>query len=278
VTCSIFPARQVFAELQEFELPSGKLFIVYLSNLGWAGADRRRQMIDTAPISGIRAAPDDTLVFRRAGHMGAAGKTPVTDEMDFAGLPKARRVASVCLGAFVLAWTGALDGKRARDALAYCRAGGRLSKIRVDGNAIFVKDGRSGHRRASAPASILALAMIEEDSGIPPRSTSPKAGGVSERPAAKSVLDRARGARPPTSKAGSARCMPGSPKTSPAISRSKRSARKSRNESRTFARLYDPYGNDAASGSRPLRVEPAAAAVESSESVAWSRWRGAQVR
>ena len=81
-------------------------------------------------------------------------------------LPKARRVASVCLGAFALAWTGVLDGKRAATHWRYCpRLQDSFPNIRVEPNAIFVKDGRVWSSAGVSAGIDLALAMIEEDFG-----------------------------------------------------------------------------------------------------------------
>jgi transcriptional regulator GlxA family with amidase domain len=81
-------------------------------------------------------------------------------------LPKSRRVASVCLGAFALAGTGVLDGKRAVTHWRYCpRLQSSFPDIRVEPNAIFVKDGRVWSSAGVSAGIDLALAMIEEDFG-----------------------------------------------------------------------------------------------------------------
>src|SRR5205814_9402245 len=81
-------------------------------------------------------------------------------------LPKARRMASDCLGAFVLAWTGVLDGKRAVTHWRYCpRLANGFTRISVEPNAIFVKDGRVWTSAGVSAGIDLALAMIEEDFG-----------------------------------------------------------------------------------------------------------------
>src|ERR1700722_4381843 len=81
-------------------------------------------------------------------------------------LPRARRLASVCLGAFVLAWTGALDGKRAATHWRYCpRLQDGFPKSRVEPNAILVQDGRVWSSAGVSAGIDLALAMIEEDFG-----------------------------------------------------------------------------------------------------------------
>ena len=81
-------------------------------------------------------------------------------------LPKARRIASVCLGAFVLAWTGVLDGKRAATHWRYCpRLQDGFPDIQVEPDAIFVQDGRVWSSAGVSAGIDLALAMIEEDFG-----------------------------------------------------------------------------------------------------------------
>ena len=78
----------------------------------------------------------------------------------------ARRVASVCTGAFVLAEAGLLDGKRAathwRHADALAR---RFPKIAVEPDAIFVQDGRMLSSAGVSAGIDLSLALVEQDHG-----------------------------------------------------------------------------------------------------------------
>jgi len=87
--------------------------------------------------------------------------------------PRARRVCSVCTGAFYLAAAGLLDGRRAtthwRDASQLAR---RFPNVQVDADPIFIRDvgRREGEgvvwTSAGVTAGIdLALALIEEDVG-----------------------------------------------------------------------------------------------------------------
>ncbi len=78
----------------------------------------------------------------------------------------ARRVTSVCTGAFVLAEAGLLDGRRATTHWAYCdRLARRYPAITVDPNPIFVRDDHL-YTSAGVTAGIdLALALVEEDHG-----------------------------------------------------------------------------------------------------------------
>jgi transcriptional regulator GlxA family with amidase domain len=77
-----------------------------------------------------------------------------------------RRIASVCTGIFGLAPTGLLDGRRVT---THWRFGQRVAqqfpKLRVQADALFVKDGRF-YTSAGVTAGIdLALSLIEEDFG-----------------------------------------------------------------------------------------------------------------
>ncbi|MEO3790726.1 GlxA family transcriptional regulator [Nonomuraea sp. B10E15] len=78
----------------------------------------------------------------------------------------ARRVASVCTGAFLLAEAGLLDGRRATTHWAACaELGLRFPRVTVEPDAIFVRDG-SVVTSAGITAGIdLALALVEEDHG-----------------------------------------------------------------------------------------------------------------
>jgi transcriptional regulator GlxA family with amidase domain len=80
--------------------------------------------------------------------------------------PRARRVASVCTGAFFLAAAGLLDGRcatthwQAAELLA-----ARYPRVRVDADPIFLRDGNV-HTSAGVTAGIdLALSLVEDDLG-----------------------------------------------------------------------------------------------------------------
>ena len=157
---------QVFAELQAIELPGAGYSLSYLSASGGLVPTDVGMMVDTAPISSIRPNQVDTLVIPGGPGIWALRQDAVMIEWISEVLPRARRVASVCLGAFALAWTGALDGKRAATHWRYCpRLADGFPKISVEPNAIFVKDGRVWTSAGVSAGIYLALAMIEEDFG-----------------------------------------------------------------------------------------------------------------
>ncbi len=78
----------------------------------------------------------------------------------------ARRTASVCTGAFVLAAAGLLDGRRATTHWASARElQRRHPRVVVDAEPIFVREGSIWTSAGVSAGMDLALAMVEEDLG-----------------------------------------------------------------------------------------------------------------
>lgn len=79
---------------------------------------------------------------------------------------RARRVGSVCTGAFLLAEAGLLDGRRAVTHWAACDAlARRYRRVRVESAPIFVRDGNVITSAGVTAGMDLALALVEEDLG-----------------------------------------------------------------------------------------------------------------
>jgi transcriptional regulator GlxA family with amidase domain len=80
--------------------------------------------------------------------------------------PRARRVASVCTGAFLLAEAGLLDGLRAATHWSAAELlQRRYPRLRVDPDSIFVREGRVWTSAGVTSGMDLALALVEEDLG-----------------------------------------------------------------------------------------------------------------
>jgi transcriptional regulator GlxA family with amidase domain len=77
-----------------------------------------------------------------------------------------RRIASVCTGVYSLARTGLLDGRRVTTHWRFAAdLAQRFPKLRVEPDAIFLRDGKF-YTSAGVTAGVdLALALIEEDLG-----------------------------------------------------------------------------------------------------------------
>jgi transcriptional regulator GlxA family with amidase domain len=80
------------------------------------------------------------------------------------------RVASICSGAFVLAATGLLDGRRATTHwLASGELTRRYPKVRVDPEVLYVDEGQVLTSAGAAAAFDLCLHMVRRDYGLPSR-------------------------------------------------------------------------------------------------------------
>ncbi|MCE9649749.1 MAG: DJ-1/PfpI family protein [Parvibaculum sp.] len=79
---------------------------------------------------------------------------------------RARRTASICTGALLLAAAGLLDGKRATTHWAFAATLRRdFPKIEVDEDAIYVREGNLWTSAGVTAGMDLALALVEEDLG-----------------------------------------------------------------------------------------------------------------
>lgn len=108
----------------------------------------------------------DTLMVSGGEGTAAAMKDAALLKALKAGAKTARRVASVCSGALVLAQAGLLNGKRAT---THWRAADGLAKnyprVHVEPDAIFVRDGRIWSSAGVTAGMDLTLALIREDHG-----------------------------------------------------------------------------------------------------------------
>lgn len=110
--------------------------------------------------------PVDTLIVAGGPGVTAACADPALVAWVAARADRARRVASVCTGAFLLAATGLLDGRRAATHWAHCEALSALHpRIRVEPDPIFVRDGPIWTSAGITAGIDLALALVEEDLG-----------------------------------------------------------------------------------------------------------------
>jgi transcriptional regulator GlxA family with amidase domain len=117
------------------------------------------------PLTSLGEALDTLLV---AGGEGAeaAAENPALVDWVRQRATQARRVASVCTGALLLAAAGILDGRRAATHWEYCaRLAKRFPAVRVEPDPIFVCDGRVWTSAGVTAGIDLALALVEEDLG-----------------------------------------------------------------------------------------------------------------
>lgn len=119
-----------------------------------------------APEGALEAVdgPVDTLLV--AGGRGARHAAPDAVAHVARLAAGARRVASVCTGAFVLADAGLLDGRRVTTHWAHAdELAARCPAAHVDPQPIFVFDGPIRSSAGVTAGMDLALALVEEDHG-----------------------------------------------------------------------------------------------------------------
>ena len=112
-----------------------------------------------------RSAPDTAIVAGGSGITAACARPALIAWVRDRAI-HARRMASVCSGAFLLAEAGLLNGRRAVTHWHHCdEFAERFPNVRLERDPIFLRDG-SIWTSAGVTAGIdLALAMVEEDHG-----------------------------------------------------------------------------------------------------------------
>ena len=112
------------------------------------------------------ASPVDTLIV--AGGQGVHVAATDRDLVAWVATraKTARRIASVCTGAMLLAAAGLLDGRRAATHWSFCDTlARRYPAITVEPDPIFVRDGEIWTSAGVTSGIDLALALVEEDLG-----------------------------------------------------------------------------------------------------------------
>jgi transcriptional regulator GlxA family with amidase domain len=126
--------------------------------------------------SGARLIPDyiagdvveriDTLLVAGAPNAPQMLVKPALVSWLRATTKKARRYGSVCTGAFPLAATGLLDGRRvATHWAAADRLAQAYPRINIDEDALYVRDGKLRTAAGVTAGLDLALSLVEEDLG-----------------------------------------------------------------------------------------------------------------
>lgn len=108
----------------------------------------------------------DTLLI--AGGLGSEYDSPDPQVIDYLQrmAPKVRRMGSICTGAFLLAESGLLNGRKATTHWMFCeRFAQHYPQIQLDPDRIYVRDGRFYTSGGVTSGIDLALALVEEDWG-----------------------------------------------------------------------------------------------------------------
>jgi len=170
-------AALIFPEFQLLDAAGPITVFEEADRLAAAPAYRLRVMSRAAgPVrssSGVQLIADafsddplDTLIV--AGGWGTRDESVRTATLAFirAAAGRARRVASVCSGAFILAAAGLLDGRRATThwarATEFAQA---YPRVRVEPDRIFIRDGAVWTSAGITAGIDLALALVADDLG-----------------------------------------------------------------------------------------------------------------
>jgi transcriptional regulator GlxA family with amidase domain len=138
-----------------------------MENYSAAGGDVRSSLgmtVSTRALS-VRA-PIDTWIA--AGVTTPLTSSPPAEVLAFLRLAvtRARRIAGICTGGFVLAEAGLLANRRATTHWAYARdMTSRYPDIRVEEDRIYIVDGPIWTSAGMTAGLDLALAMVEKDLG-----------------------------------------------------------------------------------------------------------------
>ena len=124
-------------------------------------ASSSRAMMIAEPLS---SEPLDTLIV--SGGEGSRTAALCARTAEWIAASGARRTASVCSGAYLLARAGLLDGRRATTHWERCADfARRYRKVRVEPDKIFVRDGDIWTSAGITAGIDLALALIADDLG-----------------------------------------------------------------------------------------------------------------
>jgi transcriptional regulator GlxA family with amidase domain len=118
------------------------------------------------PLSAFDHLPIDTLIVPGALDLSGALDDRELIAWITAHAPRARRICSVCTGTFVLAEAGLLDGRRV---VTHWQAGAalraRFPRLRLQPDALFVRDDPVWSSAGVSAGIDLALALVQEDCG-----------------------------------------------------------------------------------------------------------------
>lgn len=119
------------------------------------------------PHKTLRNAPVlDTLIIPGGKGTRAGNTSALISKWAAARAKKIRRIATVCTGVYALAPSGLLDGRQVTTHWRFANdVARRFTKLKIDHNSLFLKDGPFYTSGGITSSVDLALALIEEDYG-----------------------------------------------------------------------------------------------------------------
>lgn len=157
-------ANQVWRERHAKSAPPYELQLA-AREAGTVSTSTGFPLLVPAALTEVRGPLDTLLVAGGTGVM-KAGTDRALMRWITRQAPRARRVASVCTGAFLLAEAGLLDGLRVTTHWSACELlQSRYPKLRVDPDPIYIRQGRLWTSAGVTSGMDLALALVEGDLG-----------------------------------------------------------------------------------------------------------------
>ena len=151
---SVFDAANIMLGEQRYD-------VRVLSETGGRTRNSFGMEIVTEPLGSDQF---DTIMVGTSHDIGPAPPAIIAFLQNAMG--SARRVASICIGAFTLAQAGLLDGRRATTHWLYGRElKSRFPKINVEVDRIFIADGPVWTSAGMTAGIDLALGLLERDVG-----------------------------------------------------------------------------------------------------------------
>jgi len=158
----VFLGRRLDDELQE-HWPPYEVIVVGLTSRTFATSGGVVVRADLVVGTKVQF---DTLIIPGGSGIRQPGVAEKAAEWIKTVAPRTRRIASVCTGIYGLACTGYLDRRRVTTHWTATRdVAQRFPKLRVDSNALFIRDGKF-YTSAGVTAGVdLSLSLVEEDEG-----------------------------------------------------------------------------------------------------------------
>jgi transcriptional regulator GlxA family with amidase domain len=156
---------EVFAAATEHTGHDAYRVRVVATEAGAARSTSGVTIVADEAIADVESPIDTLMVVGGDGTYGAVADGHLVENV--ARLARtARRVTSVCSGAFVLAQAGLLDGRRATTHWRACDLlAGSFPRVQVEPDPIYVRDGNVWTSAGVTAGMDLALALVEDDHG-----------------------------------------------------------------------------------------------------------------
>lgn len=164
----VFGPLQVLASANELlePKPRYRTRLVSLQNKLQITLATQTRVLCDAQLHDLEPARIDTLILVGGTPAPLLAQDQTIIQSLQTWLPQVRRVASVCSGAFFLAATGVLNGRRATTHWKrYAEFRARFPEVHLDIDALFTQDGKYSCSAGVTAGIDLSLQLVQEDCG-----------------------------------------------------------------------------------------------------------------